>query len=453
MAASGAGAPTSTSASICWRACTTAGCCAWRGATRAHGLRGDRSPAAERWPRVPSRARRPSARRRGPALRAAAGVQSGLSVRAAAKRRAAGGRRDATAPEGRSIPLCPCPRRRPAVALAAGRESPGRPAPGRRPAAHPPALDPLVWDRRRFRLFWGWEYKLEAYLPAPAPNGPLRDAHTLGRVGPGVGQREVRRRPAAARARLRRSSSARARVSAGSGSGTGADARVPKGSVLIRGLRARRRPRLAKTKSRLFRTGIEMRRLAFAALFAAAVLPAQAAPAPPGSPFAAAIDKEVTSLESRFVALAEAMPESKFDFTPEGLALKDSDFQGVRTFGAQVRCRRGQLLHLGSLDRQARAGRNRRAQRAGTNDVASRDPEVPEGVVCVRPPGGRPAHVAERRRNRRVPRPGGHPDFPRLPRSDARDGPLRTDGGVSAHVRADFAGPPPRATPTPSAGR
>ncbi|HET6900562.1 MAG TPA: crosslink repair DNA glycosylase YcaQ family protein [Vicinamibacteria bacterium] len=27
-------------------------------------------------------------------------------------------------------------------------------------------FDPLVWDRRRFRLFWGWEYKLEAYVPA-----------------------------------------------------------------------------------------------------------------------------------------------------------------------------------------------------------------------------------------------------------------------------------------------
>ena len=25
----------------------------------------------------------------------------------------------------------------------------------------------MVWDRRRFRLFWGWEYKLEAYVPAP----------------------------------------------------------------------------------------------------------------------------------------------------------------------------------------------------------------------------------------------------------------------------------------------
>jgi uncharacterized protein YcaQ len=27
-------------------------------------------------------------------------------------------------------------------------------------------FDPVVWDRRRFQLFWGWKYKLEAYLPA-----------------------------------------------------------------------------------------------------------------------------------------------------------------------------------------------------------------------------------------------------------------------------------------------
>jgi uncharacterized protein YcaQ len=26
-------------------------------------------------------------------------------------------------------------------------------------------FDPVVWDRRRFQLFWGWEYKLEAYVP------------------------------------------------------------------------------------------------------------------------------------------------------------------------------------------------------------------------------------------------------------------------------------------------
>lgn len=27
-------------------------------------------------------------------------------------------------------------------------------------------FDPLVWDRRRFALFWGWQYRLEAYTPA-----------------------------------------------------------------------------------------------------------------------------------------------------------------------------------------------------------------------------------------------------------------------------------------------
>jgi uncharacterized protein len=27
-------------------------------------------------------------------------------------------------------------------------------------------FDPVVWDRRRFERFWGWEYRLEAYTPA-----------------------------------------------------------------------------------------------------------------------------------------------------------------------------------------------------------------------------------------------------------------------------------------------
>ncbi len=27
-------------------------------------------------------------------------------------------------------------------------------------------FDPVVWDRRRFALFWGWEYRFEAYTPA-----------------------------------------------------------------------------------------------------------------------------------------------------------------------------------------------------------------------------------------------------------------------------------------------
>ena len=26
-------------------------------------------------------------------------------------------------------------------------------------------FDPLVWDRRRFEIFWGWPYRFEAYTP------------------------------------------------------------------------------------------------------------------------------------------------------------------------------------------------------------------------------------------------------------------------------------------------
>ena len=28
-------------------------------------------------------------------------------------------------------------------------------------------FDPIVWDRRRFEMFWGWTYRFEAYTPAP----------------------------------------------------------------------------------------------------------------------------------------------------------------------------------------------------------------------------------------------------------------------------------------------
>jgi uncharacterized protein len=28
-------------------------------------------------------------------------------------------------------------------------------------------FDPIVWDRHRFELFWGWPYRFEAYTPAP----------------------------------------------------------------------------------------------------------------------------------------------------------------------------------------------------------------------------------------------------------------------------------------------
>ena len=28
-------------------------------------------------------------------------------------------------------------------------------------------FDPIVWDRRRFEILWGWAYRFEAYTPVP----------------------------------------------------------------------------------------------------------------------------------------------------------------------------------------------------------------------------------------------------------------------------------------------
>ena len=28
-------------------------------------------------------------------------------------------------------------------------------------------FDPVVWDRRRFEILWGWAYRFEAYTPVP----------------------------------------------------------------------------------------------------------------------------------------------------------------------------------------------------------------------------------------------------------------------------------------------
>ncbi len=52
---------------------------------------------------------------------------------------------------------------------------------------------------------------------------------------------------------------------------------------------------------------------------------------------ATAIDQEIRTIEKQVVEAAEAMPEDKFNFTPEGLQLPGSNYKGVRTFAMQVK--------------------------------------------------------------------------------------------------------------------
>src|SRR5262245_28934582 len=79
--------------------------------------------------------------------------------------------------------------------------------------------------------------------------------------------------------------------------------------------------------------------LAAASAYAQAHSPAAGASASPSTPttIASAIDREISIVEKEVVEAAEAMPEDKFDFSPEKLNLAGSDYKGVRTFGEQLK--------------------------------------------------------------------------------------------------------------------
>ena len=67
--------------------------------------------------------------------------------------------------------------------------------------------------------------------------------------------------------------------------------------------------------------------------------PATGASASPSTAptIASAIDREITIVEKEVVDAAEAMPQDKFDFSPEKLNVPGSDYKGVRTFGEQLK--------------------------------------------------------------------------------------------------------------------
>ena len=51
----------------------------------------------------------------------------------------------------------------------------------------------------------------------------------------------------------------------------------------------------------------------------------------------AMVEREISNVEKQVLDGAEAMPEEKFNFTPESLNLPGDDYKGVRTFAGQVR--------------------------------------------------------------------------------------------------------------------
>jgi hypothetical protein len=52
---------------------------------------------------------------------------------------------------------------------------------------------------------------------------------------------------------------------------------------------------------------------------------------------ASTIDRQISAIEKLVVEAAEAMPDDRFNFSPEGLSISGGNYKGVRTFAVQVK--------------------------------------------------------------------------------------------------------------------
>ena len=52
---------------------------------------------------------------------------------------------------------------------------------------------------------------------------------------------------------------------------------------------------------------------------------------------AGVVDRDISAVEKQIIDVAEAMPEDKFNFTPEALNIPGSNYKGVRSFAVQVK--------------------------------------------------------------------------------------------------------------------
>ena len=66
----------------------------------------------------------------------------------------------------------------------------------------------------------------------------------------------------------------------------------------------------------------------------AGVAPGQTAKQPT---LASVVDADISNLERQMISVVEAMPEEKFDFSPESLHIPGADFKGVRSFALLVK--------------------------------------------------------------------------------------------------------------------
>jgi hypothetical protein len=58
---------------------------------------------------------------------------------------------------------------------------------------------------------------------------------------------------------------------------------------------------------------------------------------PPAPTTASTLDRLISTIEKQVVEAGEAMPEDKFNFSPESLDIAGGEYKGVRTFAVQVK--------------------------------------------------------------------------------------------------------------------
>jgi hypothetical protein len=70
----------------------------------------------------------------------------------------------------------------------------------------------------------------------------------------------------------------------------------------------------------------------------AAASPRTPQPSSPAAPIlASVVDRDISAVEKQIVEAADAMPEDKFNFTPEALNIPGANYKGVRSFAGEVK--------------------------------------------------------------------------------------------------------------------
>ena len=77
--------------------------------------------------------------------------------------------------------------------------------------------------------------------------------------------------------------------------------------------------------------------LSLALLISVAATIAQAQPPQVPANVAAMVERQISNIEKEVTEAADAMPEDKFNFSPESLNIPGASYKGVRTFALQVK--------------------------------------------------------------------------------------------------------------------